>query len=374
MQPETLYTIALTRLPYFNLIGLLEVYKRAGSATCIIDNCHNITDLFPDAHPQFIEAMKNIDKALERAEYEAEKIQSMGIKAFCFNDLDYPQRLKECVDAPLVVYYYGNGNLNPRHVLSIVGTRHCTSYGRDRISELLTELKQACPDMLIVSGLAYGVDIAAHRDALENGFETVGVLAHGLDDLYPRLHRDTAARMVQQGGLLTEFPTRTQPVARNFIQRNRIIAGMADATLLVESARKGGGLITCEIAQAYDREVFAFPGNIGAPYSEGCNRLIQKNAAALLTSASDLLQMMNWENDLRLAEAKKRGIERSLFPDLSPEETTIIHALKKNNDLQINLLSAKTTIPISQLSALLFELEMKGIVRTLAGGCYHLMA
>lgn len=180
--------------------------------------------------------------------------------------------------------------------------------------------------------------------------------------------------MLQHGGLLTEYTSRTQPKAHNFVQRNRIVAGCADATILVESAQRGGGLITCSIARSYGREVFAFPGPVGAEYSEGCNNLIRDNGAALITSAADLVKAMGWDDGIRLANAQRKGIERSLFPDLSEEEQTIVNTLSKNNDLQINMLSAQSGIAISRLTALLFEMEMKGLIRTMAGGCYHLLA
>jgi DNA processing protein len=217
------------------------------------------------------------------------------------------------------------------------------------------------------------VDICAHRHALQNGYETVGVLAHGLDELYPSAHRDTAKQMLQQGGLLTEYMSETRADKMNFVKRNRIVAGMTDATILVESAAKGGGLITSHIAQDYDRAVFAFPGAIGAPYSEGCNQLIRDNGAQLITSAEDFVEAMGWQTDAQRQEAINKGIERNLFPELSDEEQGIVKALNEHGDLALNQLAAKTNIPISRLTALLFQMEMKGIVRPLAGGTYHLL-
>jgi DNA processing protein len=266
----------------------------------------------------------------------------------------------------------GTADLNKRHVINIVGTRRCTTYGQDIVRRFVSDLRQLCPDVLIVSGLAYGIDICAHRHALDNGFETVGVLAHGLDEIYPPRHRDTAKQMLSQGGLLTEYMTETQADRLNFVKRNRIVAGMSDATILVESAAKGGGLITTEIALGYDRAVFAFPGPVGAPYSEGCNHLIRDNGASLITSAEDFIKAMGW-NAVALRQAQAEGFERDLFPDLSADEQTIVKTLQETGDLQLNLLSVKTNIPIGQLTALLFQLEMKGLVRPLAGGSYHLL-
>jgi DNA processing protein len=227
--------------------------------------------------------------------------------------------------------------------------------------------------VLIVSGLAYGIDICAHREALANGFDTVGVLAHGLDDLYPAAHRETAAQMVHHGGLLTEFPTQTQPIPQNFVQRNRIVAGLSDACILVESAAKGGGLITARISRSYNREVFAFPGHVGHTASAGCNNLIRDNGAGLITCAQDFVDAMGWNDEVLLAQVQQQGIERNLFPHLSSTEQTIVNVLKENNDLQINMLSVQSNISVARLTAALFELEMKGVVKMLAGGTYHLL-
>ena len=372
-QQEILNTILLTRLNYFSLAGMLELYRKVGSATLIIENKDNIKDILPDASDKLINTLQNADEARKRAEVELEYDLKYGIQPICMNDERYPQRLKECDDAPLMLFYKGNANLNQQRVINIVGTRHCTPYGEDCIRRFITDLKQLSPQVLIVSGLAYGVDIVAHRQALANGYETVGVLAHGLDDLYPSRHRETALRMIEQGGLLTEFLTQTNADKINFVRRNRIVSGMSDACILIESAAHGGGLITCDISQAYGRDVFAFPGRVGDAYSEGCNNLIRSNGAGLITSAADFIKDMGWQDDATLMRAKQQGIERSLFPELSPEEQLIVNALAKTNDLQINLISVKTNIDISRLTSLLFTLEMKGVIKTFAGGMYHLL-
>ena len=372
-QQETLNTILLTRLNYFSLAGMLELYRKVGSATLILENRNNIKDILPDASDKLIHALQNANEAQQRAEAELEFDLRYGIQPITMNDERYPQRLKECDDAPLMLFYKGNANLNQQRVINIVGTRHCTPYGEDLIRRFIAQLRQLCPQVLIVSGLAYGVDIVAHRQALENGYETVGVLAHGLDDLYPSRHRETAAQMVSHGGLLTEFLSHTNADKINFVRRNRIVAGMSDACILIESAAHGGGLITCDISQSYDRSVFAFPGRIGDAYSEGCNNLIRSNGATLITSAEDFVKDMGWQDDATLMRAKRQGIERSLFPELSPEEQAVVDVLSKHNDLQINIISVQTGIDISKLTALLFTMEMKGVLRTLAGGMYHLL-
>ena len=372
-QQEILNTILLTRLNYFSLAGMLELYRKVGSATLIMEHKNNLRDILPDASDKLVNAIQNSDEARKRAEVELEYDLRYGIEPLTMNDERYPSRLRECDDAPLMLFYKGNANLNQQRVINIVGTRHCTPYGEDLIRRFITDLKQLCPQVLIVSGLAYGVDINAHRQALDKGYETVGVLAHGLDDLYPNRHKERALRMIEQGGLLTEFLTQTNADKINFVRRNRIVAGMSDACILVESAAHGGGLITCEISQAYNRDVFAFPGRIGDAYSEGCNNLIRSNGAMLITSASDFVKDMGWQDDAKLMRAKQQGIERSLFPDLSAEEQAIVDVLSRNNDLQINMISVQSGIDISRLTVLLFQLEMKGLIRTLAGGMYHLL-
>lgn len=371
-EQDVIHAITLTRIGFYNMAGMLDLLRRAGSATAIMEHSADIRQLVPDASPRLVEAFRNSVDAAHRAKVEYAWAVEHGVRVLCYGSSDYPQRLNDCPDAPLVLYYKGNADLNQQRVINIVGTRRCTIYGQDIIRRFVADLRQLCPRVLIVSGLAYGVDICAHRQALQQGFETVGVLAHGLDDLYPTAHRDTAVQMLHQGGLVTEFMTQTRADKMNFVRRNRIVAGMADATLLIQSAAKGGGLITCDIAQNYGRDVFAFPGPVDAEECRGCNNLIRDNGAGLITSAEDFVNAVNW-NDHRLLEATRMGIERQLFPDLSAEEQTVVDVLSATNDLQVNLLTVKTGIPISRLSALLFTLEMKGVVRSLAGGMYHLL-
>ena len=371
---ETIAMMALTRVGYYNLTGILDFYKHAGSATAIIDHRNDVREVIPDASPKLVERIRDCEAHIHRAEEEYEWTQQHGVRILRWGDDAYPQRLAECADAPLILYYKGTADLNQMRVINIVGTRHCTIYGQDIVRHFIDGLREICGNrMLVVSGLAYGVDIAAHRNALEKGFETVGVLAHGLDDLYPPRHRETAKRMLTQGGLLTEYMTRTNADKMNFVRRNRIVAGMCDATVLVESAAHGGGLITCGIAQEYGREVFAFPGNINQEYSEGCNNLIRKNGATLITSAKDFAESMGWLDDRRLERAQKEGIERQMFPDLSSDQQRIVETLQKTNDLQVNMLSNMTGLSVGKVAAEMFELEMKGVARSLPGSVCHLL-
>lgn len=370
---EVIAAMTLMRINYFSLSGLTLMYRELGNAQTIIEHHANIRDIFPDASEKLVNGLRNIDEAKARAEAELEFCQKHGIQPLPMNDEHYPARLRECDDAPLMLFYRGNADLNQQRVINIVGTRHCTAYGKDVISRFVRDLKSLCPQLLIVSGLAYGVDINAHRAALENGYETVGVLAHGLDQIYPPRHRETAVKMISQGGLLTEFFTQTNADKVNFVRRNRIVAGMSDACILVESAARGGGLITARLSRDYNRDVFAFPGRVGDEYSEGCNNLIRNNGAALITSAQDFVEAMGWITDAQLNEVRQKGIERQLFPSLSPEEMQIVGALQKQNDQQINMLSVTSNLPVARLTAILFELELKGVVKVLAGGTYHLL-
>ena len=372
-QQEIISAIALTRISYFSLAELLELFRRVGSAEEIVAHSQHIRDLLPEASDRLTQAFSDIGEALRYAENELRTAEGMGVRPLVMGDDDYPSRLLECADAPLVLYYQGSASLNQKRVVSIVGTRRCTPYGQDLVRRFMSELRSLCPQVLVVSGLAYGIDICAHREALAQGYDTVGVVAHGLDDLYPPSHRLTADQMLKQGGLLTEFPTGTRPDRLNFVRRNRIVAGLSDATLLVESAIRGGGLITTRIADDYGRDVFAFPGAVGAPYSEGCNDLIRRQGAGLITSAKHFVEAMGWQNDAQLSEAQAQGIERQLFPELTADEQRVVAVLQRKNDLQINILSVQSGIAVGALTALLFSLEMKGVVRTMAGGTYHLL-
>jgi DNA processing protein len=372
-EQELFYTIALTRMTGFNSQMALQLYQELGGGQAVYEHRADIASHVPDCSPRLVEALKNWDDALKRAAVEMEFITKHNIRALALNDEDYPVRLRDCADAPILLYYKGCADLNQRFVVDIVGTRHCTTYGQDLVRRFVTRLKELCPQVLIVSGLAYGIDICAHRQALSAGFETVGVLAHGLDQIYPNHHRQTAIEMVAHGGLLTEYMSQTEPIANNFRQRNRIVAGCSDATIVVESAYKGGALITARIAQDYGRDVLAFPGAVGAPYSEGSNNLIRDNKAGLITSADDFVAAVGWPTAAQQQKIVSSAVERQLFPDLSTEEQVIVTQLQQTNDLQLNILSVKTNIPIGQLTALLFQLEMKGIVKPLAGGTFHLI-
>ena len=370
---EIINTIILTRLSYFHLNTMVELYKQLGSATEIIRQRDHLKTTFPGLPQRIADDLLDAEAMRSRAVEELAYCREHDIQMLCMNDDKYPKRLTECTDPPLMLFYKGQADLNRQHVIAVVGTRHCTTYGQDLIRSFLADLSRLCPDTLIVSGLAYGVDIHAHRNALANNMDTVAVLAHGLDDLYPPRHRDTANEMVFHGGLLTEYMTHTKIDKLNFVRRNRITAGLSDATIVVESAEKGGGLITARISREYNRDVFAFPGPVGAPYSEGCNHLIRDNGAALITSAVDFVKAMGWQDELQINQMRKAGIERQMFPELDEEEQKIITLLQAQNDLPANIIAVKTALNIGTIQAKLFSLEMKGVVKPYAGGFYHLL-
>ncbi len=311
-------------------------------------------------------------KLRDDAERELEFIQAHHIQPLIFGQQGYPRRLVSCPDAPTLLFKLGNIDIDTRHVVSIVGTRQATQYGRDMVRRCVSELKQALPDVIIISGLALGIDIEAHKSALQADIPTLAVVAHGLDRIYPYNHRNIAREMIRQGGgLLTEYPTSAPFERGNFLARNRIIAGLADAVIVAESKEKGGSLVTASIALDYARDVFAFPGRITDDRSNGCNRLIRLNRAGLITSAQDLIQAMNWQTTARQA-----AVQQTLnFEEehLSPLGRQIIDILRDRGDMRLSQLA--DTMPDAERTALLEELldlEMSDKIRTTPGGLYQL--
>ena len=308
---------------------------------------------------------------LKRADQEIEFISKNKIQGTYFTDRDYPYRLKECADSPIMIYSKGNCDLNTGKFVGIVGTRNATETGKENCKELINDLKSVHPPVIIVSGLAYGIDICSHKAALDSGMQTIGVIGHGLDRIYPAAHRPTAIKMIQNGAILTEYLSLTNPDKQNFVQRNRIIAGLCDAVVVVESGIKGGALITAEIANDYNRDVFAFPGRVTDEWSVGCNALIKNNKASLIESADDLLKIMNWE---KTDSFSIPIVQTALFQDLSEEEQEIISTLRHHPEgVQVNEMALKLVKPISKISSLLLELEFKGLVKCLPGGMYRII-
>ena len=370
-QNETLLMMALSRVSHLSLRQQKILVDTMGSAATVWDNRKDIQDIIPRSHKRLAEGLQQMDSLIAGCRKEMEWAEGGHIQCIPYTDPRYPRRLRDCDDPPMVLFYRGTADLNARHILSIVGTRQITGYGRDVIARLVRDLAQECPDIVIVSGLAYGVDIYSHRAALENKLETVAVLAHGLDEIYPTLHRPTAIQMLAQGGLLTEFPSATPVDKFNFVQRNRIVAGCSDATIVIESAAKGGSLITAELAQDYGREVFAVPGRITDQYSAGCNKLIDNNGAHALLDARSLLDTLGWSST-KATSGKTSADDLPPVPGLSAEEQTIVNALQGHDRYETNQLSHQTGIPIGKLSGILLSMEMKGIVSNLPGACVKL--
>lgn len=368
-----IYSIAYQRLTFHQPQAAARLLNTAGSAQCIYENRDNIHDISHEASSA-LHSLISADwgKALQRAEAELAWCEKNRISILTPDMESFPQRLLTCLDCPTVIYYRGTAAINAPHVISIVGTRKSTAYGHDFINRLVSELHELLPDTIIVSGLAYGIDVCAHRAALAAGTDTIGVLAHGLDTMYPASHRSVAAEMLRHGGLLTEYMSATPGERQNFLRRNRIVAGMADCTIVVESMAHGGSLVTAGIALDYGREVMALPGNISSKTSEGCNRIIRSHKATLITSAQDVIDTMGWQSARVKDEQRTRGIQTQMFHDLTPEQQMIMEQLQQT-DMQINTISRNTQIPIGKITAVLFEMEMKGLVKALAGGMYHLI-
>ncbi len=305
---------------------------------------------------------------LSRAAEELQYIEKNGIRAIFYLDEDYPRRFRNCPDAPVLFYYKGNASLDASRVIGVVGTRNATEYGRQMCDELLKDLAERGYDLLVVSGLAYGIDIQAHKSSLKYNLPTVGVLGHGLDKLYPAAHARTARAMLEKGGLLTDFPSNTKIDPPNFIRRNRLIAGLSDAVVVVESGEKGGALITADIAASYDRDVCAFPGRSGDICSKGCNQLIKRNIAALIENAEDLEYVLGWEDPRR----KGVPVQRQLFTELTGEQQKVVDELKKQDKVHIDLLAKNLEVAVRQLSPLLLELEFMGLIDVLPGNLYRL--
>ncbi len=305
-------------------------------------------------------------KPFEHAEKELKRAEKENVSLLFYTDKNYPARLKQIADAPSLLYVSGNIDFENPKTVAIVGTRQSTDYGKNCVEELVEALVPH--NALIISGLAYGIDIQAHKQAIKNQLPTLGVMGSGMDVIYPAVHKETAKKMLSLGGLITENAFGTKPDAHNFPARNRIIAGLADALVVVEAAEKGGALITAEIANSYNKDVFAFPGNIGQSYSHGCNNLIKANKAHLLTSVRDLEYIMNWDIG---AEPKKKVIF-SLDAYEPTEQIVLKILLENNNQLMIDELSWRSGLPISQLASVLLGLEFQNVIVTLPGKIYKL--
>ena len=363
MKPSLLYQIGLTLVPGIGDVNGKKLVLRFGSAEAVFKAPARDLLAIPGIGPAVVKNIQN-QKALIRAEQEIRFLEKHGIQPLFFQDDGFPQRLLNCYDHPLLLYYKGKADLNHKRVIAFVGTRRATGYGREQCRELIEGLREK--EVLVVSGLAYGIDGCAHRTSVEMEIPTVGVLGHGLDRIYPAPHRKLAEEMLQKGGgLLTEFLSKTNPDRENFPKRNRIVAGMADAVVVVESDKKGGALITAELANSYNRDVFAVPGRLSDRFSTGCNFLIKTNKAALVQSAGDIGDIMGWE-DRKIPD----GRQTSLFVELSDTEKTLYELLAEAGTLSIDKLTIQSGLAPSTVSAALLSLEFNGLVRSLPGKLY----
>lgn len=365
MNDEAVLLLALLRTPGIGLITANRLCRAAGSAARLWEERANISRLLPQATDRLQQCLTNWDKQLPQAEAEADEARRRHISLLALTEADYPTWLKSLPDAPPVLFYKGTASLNAQPMISIVGTRHISEYGKDLCRHIVEQLAERLPQATIVSGLAYGVDVHAHRAALACGLPTIGVLGHGLNHLYPPSHRDTANRMTEQGGLLTEYPCATPVSRENFVQRNRIVAGLSQACIVVESARRGGALITARLAQDYGREVYACPGRLTDLHSEGCNRLIARHGAAIFTSVDDLMDDMGW------APRQPRPQQLELFPALTATEEQLRNRLVQTEQCSADELVTATGLKVAEVNAALIQLEMKGLVRLLAGNQYR---
>ncbi|HQO47805.1 MAG TPA: DNA-processing protein DprA [Paludibacteraceae bacterium] len=359
------YQIGLTLINGIGPINARKLIAYLGSVEAVFTEKKEHLKLIPGIGEVLANEIAN-QNVLERADKEIEFIQKHRIVTHYFTDSSYPYRLKECEDAPILIYSTGNCDFNSGHFLAIVGTRKITPYGKDLCNDLVKTLAETQHNLTIVSGLAYGSDICAHKAALDNQVPTIGVVAHGLDRTYPSAHTSIAKKMLEKGAILTEYLSGTSPDAPNFVKRNRIVAGLCDATIILESPKRGGSLITAQLANDYNRDVFAFPGRPNDLYSEGCNQLIRTNRAALITCADDLIDFMGWD-----ASKQNKTQQQILFDDLTPEEQRIIVALNKSESVYINTLAKETGIALQKLLALLVQLEFKGLIKALPGSMYQ---
>ena len=305
------------------------------------------------------------DNNQKLAENELEYLETNQITTSYFLDANYPKNLQQCIDSPIILFQDGKVNLENTKIISIVGTRNMTSYGSDFCKELIADLKQYNP--IIVSGFAYGVDICAHKEAVKNELQTIAVLAHGFDQIYPKVHKKYINAVNENGGFLTEFWHDENPLRENFLKRNRIVAGISQATIIIESADKGGSLVTADIANSYSRDVFAVPGRTTDLFSKGCNSLIKYHKAAVLTSANDIAKMLNW--DLQQRTAPK--LQTQLFVELEEIEQKVYDYLFKNGKQLLDVIAVDCQIPTYKLASLLLQLEMKGVVKPLPGKLFE---
>ncbi len=363
-----IYKIGIGLIPKIGPVLTKRLISYCGSVEAVFQEKRNNLGKIPGIGSKLAGFISdNKTKVLQLAEEEINYIEKNGITALFYLDAAYPERLRHCDDAPVILFIQGNTDFNRHKVLSVVGTRNPTDYGKEMCTKIVEYFALNHPDILIVSGLAYGIDICAHRTALKNKIDTAAVLAHGFTLIYPAVHRDTAKQMINRGALVTEFLHHEQPEPNNFVKRNRIIAGLSDATVVVESGKQGGAIITADIANSYNRDVFAVPGRAYDNYSAGCNQLIKTNRAALIEDARDIEYMLGWNKD---NTPVKEAVQQQLFLSLSEDESALLNAIRNTSGITIDQLSLQCEIPVSRASSALLNLEFHGLVQCLPGKVY----
>jgi DNA processing protein len=362
---ELINRIALTLIPGVGDVLTKKLIAYCGGVEAIFAEKEDLLQRIPGVGSVIASSIRN-KETLDRAEKEVRFIQRYSIQPLFYLDDNYPERLKQCEDNPTMIYYKGTVDLNHVRPIAVVGTRRITEYGKIQCKKIIDGI--APFDPLVVSGLAYGVDTCAHKHSLENGLSTIGVLGHGLDRIYPYQNKQIAEKMVTQGGLVTEFLSETKPDAVNFPRRNRIIAGLCDAIVVIEAGLKGGALITADIANSYNRDVFALPGRVTDTFSEGCHFLIKTNRAALIENAADLVFAMGWE-----VPQNGKAPQLKLFDDLSADEEKMVGILKDKGDTSIDILVNDSKMASGHVASVLLNLEFKGVIKLLPGKVYRLI-
>lgn len=363
------FQIGIDMIPKIGSINAKRLIAYCGGIEAVFKQSKKALQKIPGVGEVLAHEISN-NTVLDKAKREVEFVEKHRIKAFFYLDPEYPERLRQCEDCPIVLFVKGKEDvsLNQLKIISVVGTRSITDYGKEVCENIINSMAQKGHNTIIVSGLAYGVDLCAHKAALRNNLITVGVLGHGLDTIYPKIHRSIAKEIAQTGALVTDFPSETPIDPKNFIKRNRIIAGLADATLVIESGIEGGSLITADLAISYNREVLAIPGMVGHKYSLGCNALIKSNKAALVESIEDIEVQLNWD----VPGAAKTPIQKALFHQLSPEEQVIVDVLSENGQEVIDVICFKTRMPVAKVSSILLNLEFAGVVKCKPGKLFSL--
>lgn len=362
-EQDLFYLLALQRVEGVGDIMAKKLLTHCGSAEAVFTSKSAQLAAIDGVGSMLLKSLKN-KSVFEKANLELEFIKSNDINAVCFQDEKYPDRLKHCIDGPLLLFTSGNIDLKNRRIISIVGTRQITSYGTEFCRKLIEDLVPLDP--IIVSGFAYGVDIVAHQLAMENNLQTIGVVAHGLNQIYPKTHKKHVAKVEENGGFMTEFWSSSNPDKENFVRRNRIVAGMSEATIVIESADRGGSLITANMANDYNRDVFAVPGRVTDKYSAGCNNLIKTQKANVLTSAADLVYILNWD-----IQKETRPVQKQLFVTLEDDEQKVYDYLLKTGKEVMDIIALRCDFPIYKISGMLLNMELKGVVRPLPGKLFE---